>query len=96
MSTANWLTLLGTLVAIAATWGGLLVRVRVAEGAVKRLEASRERQGERIGVLEERVAAIEGATGAHVGRARTRTRPVPVTDSTPDESGETPTDPLRR
>jgi hypothetical protein len=83
LTTANWLTLLGTLVAVAGTWGGLLVRVKVAEGRVTTLERGREKQGERIGVIEERTAAIEGSL-AQLGQppprnqARSRTRGVPI------------------
>lgn len=92
MTTANWLTLIATLVAIASTWGQLLVRVRVAESSIKDFAKARERQGARIGVAEQRLALLEGASDSEAarGRARTRTRPggVPVrSEVEADESG---------
>lgn len=72
MSTANWLTLIAAVVGPAFTWGAMQARLKVAERKVEALERSREKQGERIGDVEERVATLEGATGAHRVRSRTR------------------------
>lgn len=89
MTTANWITLIITLVGLAATWGGVIVRVKLVEVKADRtadsLEKSRDKQGERIGVVEERIATLEGAAGVvPQGRTRTRTRGVPTT-GTDDE-----------
>jgi hypothetical protein len=81
VSTANWLTLIATVVALAATWGGLLVRVRIAEKSIDQFDRARNRQGERIGVVEERLASLEGSA-----RPRRLTRPIPVPRE-PEESG---------
>lgn len=87
MTTANWLTILvtlatsaTTLIAIAVKWGGVLVRLAAAETAVAGLARGHEKRGERLGVVEERVAAIEGSMAplgatAPKGRVRSRTRP---------------------
>lgn len=91
MSTANWLTLLATIVALASTWGALLVRVRVAESSIKEFSRAREKQGARIGSVEERIALLEGAGDSQNARERTRsrTRPggVPLSLEGDDESG---------
>lgn len=99
MTTTNWLALIGTLIAISTTWGQLLVRVKVAEAALKALTAafagSRESQGARIGGCEERIALLEGSVGDPAARKRTRHRartgaggvPVPQA-AAPEESGE--------
>lgn len=75
MTTANWITLLVAILGISATWGALLVRVKMVEAKASKtadeLAASREKQGGRIGVVEERCAALEGAS---YQRNRTRTR----------------------
>ena len=91
MNTANWITLIVTLVTVAGTWGGVLVRIKVAERRIVELSRGREKQGERIGVVEERIATIEGAIGpAPPGPRRTRTRPVqiPIDDVPSAEVGE--------
>ena len=75
MTTANWITLLIAILGVAGTWGALLVRVKMVEGKASKtaddVALSRERQGQRIGAVEERCAALEGAS---YQRARTRTR----------------------
>ena len=69
MSTANWLTLIGTIAALAVMWGELRVRVRLAERLLDQVQRGREKQGERLGVVEERLAMLEGAA-----RPRRRTQ----------------------
>lgn len=88
MTNANWITLIVTLVGIAATWGGLLVRVKVAESRLREFERGREKQGERLGVVEERVASIEGTLmiSPETPRKRARTRPIPVAE--PEGEGD--------
>lgn len=80
MTTANWITLLVTLAGLAATWGGLLVRVKVAESKVDTLDKGRERQGARIGDVEERIAMLEGASGVTRTRRSTRGIVLPEDD----------------
>ena len=75
LDTSQWLTILGTVVALAVTWGGLLVRVRVAESTLRDVVRGRTAQGERIGILEEQVARLEGKGEQRLKR---RTRPVPM------------------
>jgi hypothetical protein len=79
----------------------VLFRIRVAESAIKqyaeeKAEAeraatrSRERQGERIGRIEERVALLEGADESRGAAERTRRRTQPGGIPVPahhDESG---------
>jgi hypothetical protein len=77
MTTANWLALLATIVGLAATWGALLVRVRIAESSIKDFGRARERQGVRIGQAEERIALLEGASHMEGPRDRTRSRTRP-------------------
>ncbi len=86
MTTANWLTLIATALALAVTWGGLLVRVKMLEGRVRDLDRGREKQGARIGVVEERVAALEGAAGGELRRRLTSPRGIPAI--APEETGE--------
>lgn len=95
MSTANWLTLIATVVALAATWGGLLVRVRIAEKSIEQFDSARSKQGVRIGVAEvdlrgfgRDMAALEARLTSLEGSARPRklTRPIPVPRE-PEESG---------
>lgn len=80
VTTANWITILVVIVGFAATWGGLLVRVRVTESQCRDGERSRERQGLRCGALEDRMGFVEGALAAQgvpiptPARARTRSR----------------------
>lgn len=95
MTTANWLVLLGSIVSVGLVAGGLLVRMQVAERAIKEFARAREKQGERIGGVEERVALLEGAgeldarIAALAKRTRKRTRPTGVPTTVPtDESGE--------
>lgn len=84
MNTANWITLLVTVVGIAATWGGLLVRVKMVEDRARKtaddVASSREKQGERIGEVEKRIAILQE-------RTRTRTRPagVPIVGDAGDD-----------
>lgn len=95
MTTANWLVLLGSIVSVGLVAGGLLVRVQVAERAIKEFARAREKQGERLGVCEERIATLEGAAeldariAALTKRTRKRTRPSGVPTTAPsEESGE--------
>lgn len=91
MTTANWLVLIGTIVSAGVVAGGLLVRVRVAESAIKEFARAREKQGERIGGCEERIALLEGAGDLEAPKKRTRkrTRPGGVpTPAPPEESGD--------
>ena len=96
MTTSNWLTIVialvssaGMIVTGAVTWGGMKVRMSACETALLALTRGHEKRGERLGVVEEKVGEIIGALGAQapVGRARTRTRPVPI-DVSASEDGE--------
>lgn len=90
MTPANWISLIVVISGGLLVAGGLLVRVKVAESAIKEFARAREKQGERIGGCEERIALLEGA-GELDGpkkRTRRRTRPGGVPVSTPtEESG---------
>lgn len=84
VTTANWLQIIATLVTGAAIGGGLLVRLKVAESTIRDLLRGRQKQGERIGVLEERQARLEGILEAPERvRRNTRQNLIPP----PDESG---------
>lgn len=73
LSTGEWISLLGFAVSVAVLWGKHQAQMAGLKAEVKETRESDKRQGERIGVLEERVAAIEAvdkdrirsATGAH-------------------------------
>ena len=60
----HWIALAITCVLVvigwAVTWGRVFSRLHTAESAIKRLTDGREDQGKRIGIVEERVAYIEG------------------------------------
>jgi hypothetical protein len=75
VTTANWVTLIAALLGIAVPYGGFLARLKIVEAKASKmadeLTSSRERQGGRIGVVEERCAVLEGAI---FQRARSRTR----------------------
>jgi len=91
MTTANWLSLLVVISGGLLVAGGLLVRVKIVESAIKDFARAREKQGERIGGCEERIALLEGAGELDGPRKRTRrrTRPAGVPVATvPEESGE--------
>jgi hypothetical protein len=91
LTTANWLALIVLLSGGLVIAGGLLVRVKIAESAIKDFARAREKQGERIGGVEERIAILEGASHLEsaVRKTRKRTRPggVPMPVA-PDESSE--------
>ena len=61
MTTANWITVLVTLVALAATWGEVRARLKAVEKMANKtaadlernLASSRREQGARIGGVEE-------------------------------------------
>ena len=57
------LTLLGVIVTGAVTYGAIKTRIKVLEEHVKILAQGRERQGSRIGVVEERISNLEGRSG---------------------------------
>lgn len=91
MTTATWLQLLGTIVLLAITWGGVQARLKqvekISEKTAEDFGKSRNGQGVRIGVVEERLARLEGsleafsASGPYrssVPPARRNTRPVPI------------------
>lgn len=53
-------TMLVGAVTSAAMYGALVARLKAAEKTIEALSTGREKQGERVGVLEERVAHLEG------------------------------------
>jgi len=77
MSTASWLSLLGTVVLIAMTWGSQKNEIGNLKTAFKELKdefnRSREKQGERIERLERTDEAREAV------RRATHARGTPVT-----------------
>jgi hypothetical protein len=86
VNTANWLQLLGTIVLLAVTWGGVQARLKQVEKQSEKtsddLNKSRSDQGGRIGILADRLSTLEGAFYAPAGpqpiamRPRSRTRPI--------------------
>jgi hypothetical protein len=91
MTTANWITVLVTLVALAVTWGEVRARLKAVEKlaakAASDVEKSRGQQGARIGGVEDRIARLEGAYGVRAPRRSTLGVGVPVTHGGDDESG---------
>jgi len=63
MNTANWLQLLGTIVLLAVTWGGVQARLKQVEKQSEKtsddLNKSRSDQGGRIGILADRLKGGE-------------------------------------
>lgn len=91
MATANWISVIVLLSGGLLVAGGLLVRLKIAESAIRDFARAREKQGERIGRCEERIALLEGASELEAPRklTRRRTRPAGVpTTVPPDESGD--------
>lgn len=86
-SGSNVLTLVIALLAVAATWGGVLWRVgrldkdlettaAKVDEKMKDFQKARERQGERIGDLEGEVARLEERSGMPpAARKRRQTKP---------------------
>ena len=75
MTTAQWLSLLGSVVGVAAVWGSLKNEVGNIRTSLQELKAefnrSKEDQGKRLGALEGDVKVHERAlTGAHGVRAK--------------------------
>ena len=63
--------MLGVIITGAITYGSVMARFKVAEKTIEGLERGRETQGARIGVVEERVANVEGRLGLGIdGRPR--------------------------
>lgn len=94
MSTANWITLLATGLALAVTWGEVRARLKAVERLASKLSAdvekSRGTQGARIGGVEDRIAHLEGALRLKRRRA-TRPTGIPLAEAEAhgDESGGT-------
>ncbi len=90
MDTGHLLTLFGSAIMIAVTWGGMLIRVKVLERTIGKLEkdlsGSRAAQGNRIGALELWRSFSEGREG----RKRRPSRVVP--NPANEESSPVPAD----
>lgn len=88
MTTANWITILITLVTVGAGAGGALVSARIGTERLKALEKAFthhcEKEGLRAGEAEQRIATLEGGEPRAPTRSGRRTRPIPITP--PEES----------
>lgn len=75
LSTSEWITILCCVASVAVLWGKSQAQLAAMREGLKETRASDTRQGERMGVLEERVAAIEAVDKE---RIRTATGAIPV------------------
>ncbi|MEO7827200.1 MAG: hypothetical protein ABIR60_08675 [Allosphingosinicella sp.] len=97
MTTANWITLIVSLVGVATTWGGVQARLKqveakneqmadVVEKIREELQTSRGSQGGRLGVVEEKVAhwigVLEGSGLLRRKRVPTAAAGVPTVPAT--------------
>lgn len=89
MTTANWITILATGLALAVTWGEVRARLKAVEKlaakAAADVEKSRGQQGARIGGVEDRIARLEGALGVRPSRRPTLPAGVPMVAADDDE-----------
>lgn len=92
MNLPDWIPLAITVVTLAATWGEVRARLKaveaIARDTAKDLKESRGGQGRRLGVLEERLAHVEGVQqSTPYRRIGTAARGIPI-DTPAEESSE--------